>query len=149
MQTHTEELTVPYRPEQMFDLVSDIQRYPEFVRWITALRISKAHEEDGVKTCIGEAVVAFKGFTNNFATHVKANSIENHVEVGLVRGPFKHLLNTWHFSPQGETATRINFYIEYEFSNFILRALARANHEYAIKRIMQTFLDEAKMRYGA
>ena len=149
MQKHTEELILPYRPDQMFDLVSDIQRYPEFVRWITALRISKAHEENGIRHCIGEAVVAFKGFTNTFATRVKAAPLEKRVEVSLVRGPFKHLLNTWDFVSHGEAGTRINFYIEYEFSNFILRALARANHEYAIKQIMQTFIDEAKKRYGS
>lgn len=149
MQTHTEELTLPYKPEEMFDLVSDIKRYPEFVRWIKALRVSNPYEDDGTHYCVGEAVVAFKGFTHNFATRVKANRKENRVEVELERGPFKHLLNTWHFTPQGDAGARINFYIEYEFSNFVLRALARANHTYAIQRVMQTFLDEAHKRYGA
>lgn len=148
MRRHTEEISLPYRPDQMFDLVADIARYPEFVRWITALRVSNLREEDGVKNCLGEAVVAFKGFTHTFATTVRADKPNHNVEVGLARGPFKHLLNTWTFHPEGDGGTRIHFYIEYEFSNFILRALARANHNYAIGQVMKTFLDEAKKRYG-
>jgi len=148
MRKHTQEIVLPYTVEQMFDLVSDIKRYPEFVRWITALRVSNPRTVAEVNHCVGEAVVAFKGFSHTFATRVAADRANNTIEVSLERGPFKHLVNTWRFAKEGENITRVFFSIEYEFSNFILQGLARANHDYAIKQIMGTFLEEAKQRYG-
>jgi len=147
MRSHTKEVVLPFTPEQMFELVSDIKRYPEFVKWITALRVSAPRDEGSVHHCIGEAVVAFKGFTNNFATRVRADRDAKSVAVELERGPFKHLINRWSFAGEGVQGTRIVFYIEYEFSNFILQALANANHDYAVEQIMKTFIDEAKRRY--
>lgn len=132
----------------MFELVSDIQRYPEFVKWLTALRVQDRRTENGVHQCVGEAVIAFKGFTHKFATNVTASPKEGYVKVDLLRGPFRHLINNWHFTQEGIDSTRINFHIEYEFSNFLLQTLARANHAYAIEKIMETFLSEAKRRYG-
>lgn len=148
MAQHKQELVLPYTPEQMFELVSDIKRYPEFVKWVAALRVLDPREVDGVKHCVGEAVVAFKGFTNTFATSVETNEAARTVKVGLVKGPLKKLYNSWYFAPEGVSGTRVFFSVDYEFSNFILRALARANHQFAIERIMQTFLTEAKRRYG-
>ena len=148
MRRHTQELVLPYTIDQVFDLVADIKRYPDFVKWITALRVSQVHEEGPVHQCIGEAVIAFKGFTQTFATKVIADSAQKLVTVDLERGPFRHLVNTWRFIPEEEQGTRVLFHIEYEFSNFVLRSLARANHDYAIKQIMDTFLTEAKRRYA-
>ena len=148
MASYKEEMVLPYKPEQMYDLVSDIKRYPEFVRWVSALRVLNPREEAGVSHCVAEAVVAFKGFTHTFATSVVANPAEQTVQVGLVKGPLKHLDNRWAFLPEGEGQTRVFFSVDYDFSNFILRALARANHEYAVEKIMGTFLAEAKRRYS-
>jgi len=148
MRRHTQELVLPYTPDQVFELVADINRYPEFVKWIRALRVSGARQEGEVHHCLGEAVVAFKGFTQTFATKVISDKEQNIVTVGLERGPFRHLKNTWRFEPEGEQGTRLFFHIEYEFSNFILQSLARANHDYAIEQIMDTFLAEAKRRYA-
>ncbi len=147
MPPHNEEKYVPYAPADMFDLVSNIKRYPEFVKWITALRVLNPKEQDGVEECVGEAVVAFKGFTHTFATRVKTQAEKRQVHVSLVKGPLKHLENSWAFIPQGD-GTLIRFGVDYEFSNFVLRALARANHDYAVQRIMETFLTEAERRYG-
>lgn len=131
----------------MFDLVSDIERYPEFVKWISALRVTNPHFEGEVRHCIGEAVVAFKGFTQSFSTAVIADPIGKRVDVTLVRGPLRKLQNRWTFEPHAEGGTLVSFYVDYDFSNIVLRALARANHDLAIDRIMGTFLREAKRRY--
>lgn len=148
MPKHHQSLNVPYAPEQLFELVSDIVRYPEFVKWIKALRVSNPQVNGDLHTCIGEAVVGFKGFTESFSTSVAANSEDKTVVVKLVRGPFRKLENNWRFSSNYEGGSVIDFTIEYEFSNLILRALASANKDIAIDRIMGAFLDEAKRRYG-
>ena len=137
----------PYAPEQMFELVSDIKRYPEFIRWIKALRVQDPRQIDGVHHCTGEAIVAFKGFTHTFATDVIANQEEGAVSVSLAKGPLKRLENQWIFRAQ-DGGTQVSVTVEYEFSNFILQALARANHDYAVERVMTVFLDEASRRYG-
>ena len=148
MPTFNKTLSLPYRPEQMFDLVSDIKRYPEFVRWVSALRVLHPSTEGNVHTCTGEAVVAFKGFSQTFATSVRSDKGPLTVDVSLVRGPLKHLENKWRFEAEGEAGCKVHFAVDYDFSNFILRALAKANHDIAVDRIMGTFLAEAKRRYA-
>jgi len=145
---HRQTLKVPYTPEQLFALVSDIARYPEFIKWIKALRVSQPNTEGPLHTCVGEAVVGFKGFTESFSTSVEAHSEQHTVVVNLVRGPFRKPDNYWQFSSHADGCATIDFTIDYEFSNFVLRALANANRDVAIDRIMSAFLDEAKRRYG-
>lgn len=132
----------------MFELVSGIERYPEFVKWISALRVSNDRVDSGVRHCVGEAVVAFKGFTQNFSTAMVADPNNGSVDVTLVRGPLKRLDNRWRFEPHKDGGTTVHFFVDYDFSNIVLRALARANHDLAIDRIMDTFIREAKRRYG-
>ena len=148
MPTHRQKLNVPYTPEQLFELVSDIARYPEFIKWIKALRVSGQKTDGPRSTCIGEAVVGFKGFTESFSTRVEADADQRTVAVKLVRGPFRKLDNHWAFSANEQGGAIIEFTIDYEFSNLILRTLASANKDTAINRIMSAFLDEAKRRYG-
>ncbi len=148
MPEHQQSLDVPYTPDQLFELVSDIARYPEFIKWIKALRVSAPKSEHGLHTCVGEAVVGFKGFTESFSTTVEAHAANRTVHVKLVRGPFRKLENAWRFRDNGQGGALIDFRIDYEFSNMILRALASSNRDAAIDRIMTAFLDEAKRRYG-
>lgn len=148
MPRHKQSMILPYTPEEMFELVSDIERYPNFVKWITALRKSDIREDGDIQSCIGEAVVAFKGFTQSFATRVVADAGAKRVDVSLVRGPLKRLENTWRFEAVEAGQTRVDFSVDYDFSNFVLRTLAAANHDIAIDRIIATFLAEAKRRYG-
>ncbi|MEO9969557.1 MAG: type II toxin-antitoxin system RatA family toxin [Hyphomonadaceae bacterium] len=148
MPKHHQTLDVPYTPDQLFELVSDISRYPEFIKWIKALRVSSPKQYGPLHSCVGEAVVGFKGFTESFSTSVEAQSEQRTVSVNLVRGPFRKLANNWQFSDNGQGGAIIDFRIDYEFSNFVLRALASANRDVAIELIMAAFLDEAKRRYA-
>ena len=68
------------------------------------------------------------------------------IDVGLVRGPFRKLANTWRFQPS-ETGSRVDFTIQFEFRNFVLQALADANKAYAVKRVIDAFVAEAGRRY--
>lgn len=139
---------MPYTPDQLFELVSDISRYPDFIKWIKALRVSAPKQDGALHSSIGEAVVGFKGFTESFSTSVETHSEHKTVSVKLVRGPFRKLENDWQFVSNGKGGAIIDFKIDYEFSNFVLRALASANRDVAIELIMAAFLDEAKRRYA-
>lgn len=96
--------------------------------------------------CRAETRVGFRGFTESFITDVDARRNELAIDVNLVRGPFRKLSNTWRFAPIA-TGSRVDFYIAFEFRNFVLQALADANKTYAIKRVIDAFVDEAGRRY--
>ena len=123
MPRFSKSVRVPYSTTQAFDLVSDVARYPDFIKWITALRVSDHRvDEAGVRHCRGDAVVGFKGFVERFSTTVSADVSEGGCDIALQ--------------------------INYEFRNVLIAMLAAANHDIAVDRIMSAFLLEAQKRYG-
>jgi coenzyme Q-binding protein COQ10 len=146
MTSHTQTLNLPYRPDDLFELVSNVRRYPEFVKWMRALRIVSEQQTGERWLGRAESAVGFASFSESFTTDVDANRADLSINVALVSGPFRKLRNTWRFA---ETATgaRIDFSIDFEFRNFVLQALADANRDYAIKRIIDAFTAEAARRY--
>jgi coenzyme Q-binding protein COQ10 len=144
--SHREALHLPYRPEDLFDLVADVDRYPDFIQWIQSLAIhSEQEDEEGVR-CRAEVIVGFKGFRETFITDVDARLADLAIDVSLVRGPFRKLSNTWRFIPIS-TGTRVDFSIAFEFRNFVLQTLADANKTYAVRRVIDAFVMEASRRY--
>lgn len=141
------QIDLPYRPEDLFDLVSDVGRYPDFIKWIRSLRLLSEEDEPGRWRGRAEAAVGFKGFTETFVTDVDARPRDMAIDVSLVRGPFRKLSNAWRFTaiPAG---TRVDFSIAFEFRNFILQTLADANRDYAVNRIIEAFTAEAARRFG-
>ena len=146
MTTHRQTIDLPYRPEDLFDLAADVGRYPDFIKWIRTLRLLSEQEEGGRLRCRAEVTVGFQGFTETFITDVDARKDEFAIDVGLVRGPFRKLANSWRFSPIA-TGTRVVFSIEFEFRNFVLQALADGNKAYAVRRVIDAFVAEADRRY--
>ncbi len=133
----------------MFELVADIRRYPEFVRWIKSMRVRDERQEGERRHCLGQAMVGFKGFSEFFSTRVMADRETRKVIVNLEKGPFRKLHNRWTMTPVENGGTRIDFHIDYAFSNPILSMLAAANFDLAVERIMRSFTDEADRRFGA
>jgi coenzyme Q-binding protein COQ10 len=143
-------LRVPYRPEDCFALVSDIARYPDFIRWITAMRVSEERAiGPGVTECRGEAVVGFKGFVERFTTQVVSDEHVGRVTASLIKGPFRKLFAEWRIYESVQGASDITLEIDYEFRNPIIGFLAAANHDLAVDRILNAFLDEARRRFSA
>lgn len=141
---------LPYAAADLFELVTDIRTYPDFIRWIRSMRVTGERiDEDGKRHCLGEAVVGFSGLTERFATTVEADPETLTVRADLVRGPFRHLHNRWRFVPLGDAQTRVEFEIDYEFRNMVLRLLAKNNFGLAVNRLMGAFTDEAARRYGS
>lgn len=141
---------VPYRPGDSFALVSDIARYPDFIKWITAMRVSDVRETgEGVREFLGDAAVGFKGFVERFSTRVVADMPKGRVTASLVRGPFRRLRAEWQITPLESGGSDIGLEIDYEFRNPIIGFLAAANHDLAVERILDAFLLEARKRFGA
>ena len=142
-------IIIPHKPDQVFGLVADISRYPEFIRWIQSMSVTGERSDAVGDHCVGNAVVGFKGFHERFSTLVSANKAANRITVRLERGPFRHLDNRWTFTETRQGTTRVDFFIDYEFKNPILGMLAKMNTSIAVNKIMQAFMDEADRRFGA
>lgn len=140
---------VPYDGQQVFDLVSDIQSYPDFIKWITAMRVSQeVRADDGGFSCLGEAAVGFKGFVERFSTRVEGNPETGLVTARLVKGPFRKLDAQWIISVPEQGGTEITLEIDYDFRNPFIAMLAAINQDLAASKILTAFLNEARRRYG-
>jgi coenzyme Q-binding protein COQ10 len=140
---------LPYQPEQLFRLVGDVAKYPEFVPWITAMRTWNARTlSDGVDTVDAEAGVGFSFLKEKFATRVRRDSHNRQIDVSLISGPFRRLENRWRFIDAGRGCTRIEFDIDFVFKSRLLETLLRANFGHAVDKLISCFEDRAKVLYG-
>lgn len=139
---------LPYTPEQLRALVGDVERYPEFVPWISAMRTWNARDlGEGVDTLDAEAGVGFSFLKERFATRVRRDSANQQIEVNLLSGPFRKLANRWRFFPD-TGGTRVEFDIDFEFKSRLLDGLLKANFHHAVDRLMTCFEDRARALYG-
>ena len=145
-----EQVLIPHSAENLYELVRDIRRYPEFIKWITKISVSEeSGDADAAYSCVGTASVHFSGFDERFSSSVTADPVARKIDVKLHRGPFKHLRNRWQFDPREDGATRVHCFIDYEFKNPVLRLLARTNSRLAVDKIIDAFRTEADRRFRA
>lgn len=145
---HYVEKTLPYTPDQLFQLVGDIDRYPEFVPWVTGMRTwNRMDDGAGVTGADAEAQVGFSFLKERFSTRVRRYAGERLVTVRLLSGPFRKLENSWRFLPDGE-GTRVVFDIDFAFKTRLLDGLLQANFDHAVSRLMRCFEDRAAQLYG-
>ena len=150
MPQFSKSVRVPYTTVQAYSLVSDIHAYPNFIRWITALRTSNERKgKDDQTVCDADVVVGFRGFVERFSTRVTVAPNERRVDAALIRGPFRRLEAHWKIDPRGDAMSDVSLVIDYEFRNMLIGMLARANHDMAVDKILGAFLAEADRRYGA
>jgi coenzyme Q-binding protein COQ10 len=141
--------TLPYKPEQLFALVGDVEAYPQFVPWLVSLRTWNARTEGpGVDLLDAEARVGFAVLKERFSTRVRRDANALHIEVGLLSGPFRKLENHWRFfdDPAG---ARVEFEIDFTFKSRLLEGLLRVNFHHAVDRLMACFDARAQALYGA
>jgi coenzyme Q-binding protein COQ10 len=140
--------TLPYTPEQLFELVGDVAKYPEFIPWITHMRVSNERiEPEGVRALDAEAAVGFSFLRERFGTRVRRDPAVHVIDVSLLSGPFRKLENRWRFTPAGP-GTRIDFTIDFEFKVRLLDAVLRANFDKAVNRLIACFESRAQQLYG-
>lgn len=138
---------LPYAPEQLFELVGDVENYPKFVPWITAMRTWNGRVDGAVSTVDAEAQVGFSFLREKFATRVRRDREALSIDVSLLYGPFKRLSNGWRFVPEGD-ATRVEFVIDFAFKAALLDAMLAANIDKAANKLIACFEDRAKQIYG-
>jgi coenzyme Q-binding protein COQ10 len=139
---------VKHSPEQMFDLVADIESYPQFVPLCDALSIRTRKERDGKELLVADMTVGYKAIRETFTTQVLLNRAEHRIEVKYIDGPFRYLDNRWTFEAAPGGGCSVNFYIDYEFKNRILGALMGSMFDRAFRLFAEAFEKRADTVYA-
>lgn len=138
---------LPYGPDQLFDLVGDVERYPEFLPWVTAMRTwNRRPLSEAVEAFDAEARVRFAIVRETFSTRVKLDREARAIDTDLIAGPFRRLENHWTFAPD-PVGAKVEFAIDFEFRGRLLEKLAAANAGRAINRLMACFEARASVLY--
>jgi coenzyme Q-binding protein COQ10 len=143
MPTHAERRVLPYTQEQLFNLVADIERYPEFLPWCLAARIRK---REG-RTIHADLMIGFRMVRERFTSKVELTPLHR-VDVAYAEGPFKYLNNHWVFEPTPDGGCEIDFFVDFEFRNRMLQKLIEVLFHEAVRRMVSAFETRARALYG-
>lgn len=149
MARHTLTRVLPYAPERLFEMVRDVRRYPEFLPWVTAMRVwNERAESDDVSTIDAEAQVGFSFLRERFSTRVRGDAKDRKIDVTLISGPFRNLAAHWRFDPHPVGAL-VRFEIDFEFRSRLLDTMLAANLPRAVNRLIACFETRAMALYPA
>lgn len=143
MPTHAERRILPHTPEQLYALVADVERYPEFLPWAVACRIRKRQDP----VIWADLVIGFKMIRERFTSKVTLNPDARRIDVEYVDGPFHYLNNHWQFEPHPDGCA-VDFFVDFEFKNKVLQTIIGALFNEAVKRMVAAFEGRAKQLYG-
>jgi coenzyme Q-binding protein COQ10 len=140
---------VRHRSDQMFDLVADVERYPEFVPLCKELRVrSRRSDPQGRETLIAEMSVGYKMIRETFTSRVLLDKPRLRVVVEYIDGPFRYLENIWTFRDEAEAkGSVVSFFIDYEFRSRTLGALMGGMFDEAFRRFAGAFEERADTLY--
>jgi coenzyme Q-binding protein COQ10 len=133
MPTHAERQIVPYTPEQLFDLVADVGKYPQFLPWCVASRVRRRTDTE----LLADLTIGFGPFRETFTSRVTLDRPKR-VVVKYENGPFRYLNNQWEFAPHA-AGTEVSFFVDFEFRSKILQA---------VRRMVNSFRKRAHDVYG-
>lgn len=149
MPHHSETRILPYTADQIYALVADVERYPEFLPWNSAARIrSREERPDGSEVIAADLVISFKVFRERFGSRVTLWPKEKRIDTEYLDGPFKYLRSGWSFEDQPEGGCKVDFFVDFEFRNAILGKVIGVVFGEAMSRIVRAFTQRAKALYG-
>lgn len=142
MPNHRESRILPYPAELMYAVVSDVEKYPQFLPWVTGLRIVRRISDTVFDA---EMRVGFAGLTERYISRVTLDPAAHTIDVVKTGGgPFRQLENHWRFDPKSETACEVTFTIVFAFRNPLLNAVAGGAFQTAMLRMSAAFEARAK-----
>jgi coenzyme Q-binding protein COQ10 len=140
---------VPHAANEMFDLVADVERYPEFVPLCRSLKVrQRTTGPDGLEVLIADMTVAYKVMREAFTSRVTLDRANLRILVEYLEGPFSRMENRWSFRPTGAQSCTVEFFISYEFRSRTLGLLMGAMFEVAFRRFAGAFEQRADVVYG-
>ena len=143
MTTHSEQKFVPFTPDQLFAMVSDVQSYPKFLPWCVGARIRSADDE----LIVADLMIGYKLLRERFTSRVTLDREKWKIETEFTDGPFKFLRNQWEFKscPEG---CQIVFLVEFEFRSTVLQKLVSVLFNEVVLRMVSAFEKRAYFLYG-
>lgn len=139
---------VPFSAQQMYDLVADVEHYPEFLPWCIALRVVDRQVKDGAGALLADMIVAYKVFREKFRSKVTLDPASHSIDAHYTEGPFSALRTRWRFADYAEGGSNIDFFIEFRFRSTILHTTAIMVFEKAFARMTDAFVARAFEIYG-
>ena len=140
---------VAHSADQMFDLVADVERYPEFVPLCQSLTVrQRTPRPDGTEIVVADMTVSFKLVRETFTSRITLDRAGLKITVEYLKGPFSHLENRWTFRPTGERTCEVRFFISYEFKSRMLGMLLGSMFDLAFRRFATAFEERADKIYG-
>ncbi|WP_108481947.1 type II toxin-antitoxin system RatA family toxin [Oceaniglobus ichthyenteri] len=147
MPTHQETRKLPYSAQQMYDLVADVGKYPEFLPWCAAARVQQTRPFEGGEIMEADLVISFKVFREKFASRVTLWPDDMRIDTEYLDGPFKHMISNWGFRDV-QDGCEVSFFVDFEFRNRVLQAAAGVFFNEAMQRIVRAFERRAASLHG-
>ncbi len=141
MPRFVEDKNFPYTAQQMYDLVADVAKYPDFLPWCIDTRLYKQTKND----FYADLIIGFKMFRERFTSHVILT--ENQIEIDYIKGPLSHLHNLWQFKDLAEGGSSIHFEVDFEFKNKLFQKLVGGLFSDAVHKMVMSFEGRAKQLY--
>lgn len=142
MPSHHDSQFLPYTPQQLFELVADVARYPEFLPWCRAARIL----EKGDNAFLAELIIHYKGFSESYTSRVTLTP-HSAIDVVMVKGPFEYLTNNWRFTAENG-GSRVDFSVDFKFKSRMLEMMMGGFFSKATEKMMEAFIQRAVALYG-
>ncbi len=143
MPHHHERRSLPHNAAQMYDLVADVRRYPEFLPWVSAVRI----KQDSETEMLADMIVGFKSLRETFSSRV-LKTAKSEIVVDYLDGPMRHLHNRWVFEDLPGGGSTVDFTVDFSFRNAIFEALAGQFFDAALRKMTSAFTERADNLYG-
>ena len=148
MPKHREVRSLAWSAAEMFDLVADIGRYPEFLPWVQGIRVGPERAQDDGKTVlVADMIVGFRMIREKFTSRVILDRPQ-HVHVDYLDGPMKYLFNDWVFRDRASGGCDIDFAVDFEFRNRAFEKLAGMFFTQAFEKMVGAFVARAEELYG-
>lgn len=148
MPTHHETKVLPYRAQQMYDLVADVGSYPKFLPWTVAARIRSRQPIPGGEVMEADLVISFKVFREKFGSRVTLWPEAMKIDTEYLDGPFKHMKSNWAFRDV-EGGCEVEFFVDFEFRNALLQGIIGVVFNEAMQRVVRAFERRALELHGA
>jgi coenzyme Q-binding protein COQ10 len=147
MPRHTETKELPYTAQQMYDLVADVGRYPEFLPWTAAARIRKDEDRGDHRVIEADLVISFKVFRERFTSRVVLWPEQRRIDTEYLDGPFRYMHSNWQFE-EAEGGCKVHFHVDFEFRNAILQGIIGVVFNEAMLRVVRAFEARAEALHG-
>ncbi len=128
-----EDRIFPYSAKQMYDLVANVNEYPNFLPWCIGARLYNINDDD----FYADLIIGFKVFRERFTSHVMLS--DNKIKIDYIKGPLEHLHNAWHFEDLDEGGSKLHFEVDFEFKNKIFQKVVGGLFTDAVRRMVTSF----------